>query len=83
MSESVKNSWTEERKKYVTKHFSGENAPNYGKKISEEQKEKLRKTSKKYWESMSKEEYEHICEKRKNQIIKINGFNCSDKKLFF
>jgi group I intron endonuclease len=68
MSESVKNSWTEERKKQFSERFSGENAPNYGKKISEEQKEKLKQAHKKYWETMSKEEYEKICSERKSRI---------------
>jgi len=68
MSESVKNSWTEERKKQFSERFSGENAPNYGKKISEEQKEKLRQAHKKYWESMNKEEYDKVCEERKSRI---------------
>jgi group I intron endonuclease len=68
MRESLKKSWTEERKRLVTEKFSGENAPNYGKKISDEQKEKLRKTSKQYWENMSKEEYERICKERKERF---------------
>jgi group I intron endonuclease len=68
MRESVKRSWTEERRKEMSIRFSGENAPRYGKKTSEEQKEKLRKTSKQYWENMSKEDYESICKKRKERF---------------
>jgi group I intron endonuclease len=78
MSESVKNSWTEERKKHFSENFSGENAPNYGKKISEEQKEKLRNAHKNYWKNMSKEEYNSICQERKGRI---HGKNPSQKVL--
>jgi gamma-glutamylcysteine synthetase len=59
---------------------SGENAPNYGKKVSDEQKEKLRKTSKQYWENMSTEEYERICKERKERF---KNASTSDKILNF
>jgi group I intron endonuclease len=68
MRESLKKSWTEERRKEMSIRISGENAPNYGKKISDEQKEILREKRKQYWENMSKEEYERICNERKGRI---------------
>lgn len=70
MSESIKNTWTEERKHYVSANFSGENAPNYGIKLSDKTKEKLRESKKKYWEIMSKEEYERICKEKKEKALK-------------
>jgi group I intron endonuclease len=80
MRESVKKSWTEERRKEMSIRISGENAPNYGKKTSDEQKEKLRKTSKQYWENMSKEEYQRICKERKERFKNASP---SDKILNF
>jgi group I intron endonuclease len=69
MRESVKKSWTEERKRHFSENFSGKNATRYGMKTREETKEKLRQVNKKRWENMSKEEYERICKERKERFI--------------
>ncbi len=68
MKESLKKVWTEEKRKEMSERFKGVNAPNYGKPISDEQKEKLSESGKKYWKTMSKEEYERICKERKERF---------------
>jgi group I intron endonuclease len=78
ISESIKHTWTDEKKQYFSANFSGENAPNYGKKVSNEQKEKLRASLKKYWENISKEDYKRICKERKRSLK--NKTNSSSQK---
>ena len=68
MSESIKKVWTEEKRKEMSERFKGVNNHSYGKKTSEETKEKLRNSHKNYWKNMSKEEYDSICEERKRRI---------------
>lgn len=68
MKESLKRVWTEEKRKEMSERFKGVNGPTYGKKASDETKEKLSKSSKKYWETISKEEYESICKERKERF---------------
>jgi group I intron endonuclease len=70
MKESLKKVWTDEKRREFGEKMKGENASNYGKKTSEETKEKLRETSKKYWETMGKEEYERICKERKERFTR-------------
>jgi group I intron endonuclease len=76
MSESIKKVWTDEKRKEMSIRFSGENAPRYGKKTSEETKEKLRQVNIERWKNMSKEEYDNTCKERKSRI---HGKNPSQK----
>jgi group I intron endonuclease len=78
MRESLKKVWTEEKRKEMSERFKGENGPCYGKKLSDEQKEKLKNIRKEYWKNISKEEYERICNERKSRI---HGNNPSQKVL--
>ena len=72
MKESLKKVWTEEKRKEMSERLKGENAPRYGMKIKDETREKLIESHKNYWERMSKDEYERICQERKNRIHNKN-----------
>lgn len=59
---------TKEHKEKLSKAFKGRVAPNKGKTISEEAKLKMGKRSKKWWDTLSPEDYEKRC-------IKVRGEN--------
>jgi group I intron endonuclease len=71
MSSRMKELMTDAEKKRRSDSLKGEKHWNYGKHISEEQKEKIRITQRKVWANMSPEERKKICEQRKERIKNI------------
>ena len=67
MSTRMKELMTDAEKKRRSDSLKGEKHWNYGKHISEEQKEKIRVTHTKLWANMSVEERKKICDARKER----------------
>jgi group I intron endonuclease len=75
MSLKAKEFWTTDRKKQQSLKYSGANHPNFGKKLSDEQRNILSNKSKKYWESLTIEERKNILDKRKCGPLNVNTLN--------
>ncbi len=77
MSLKAKEFWTSERRKEQSLKYSGENHPNFGKKLSDNRKKEISMNQKSYWNNMPLESKEKILNrihsaKKNNEISKNN-----------